>query len=98
MEIRFHPEALVEYTAAADHYAAIDSTLALRFADAVEHAVARISDAPAAWPTIDQDVRRCLTRVFPFALLFTVEPTYVLIVSVMHCSREPGYWTIRRDR
>ena len=77
MEIRFHPEALVEYTAAADHYAAIDPTLALRFVEAVEHAVARIRDAPAAWLTIDEDVRRCLTRVFPFALVLSLTPVPV---------------------
>jgi toxin ParE1/3/4 len=27
--------------------------------------------------------------------LYTVEPDFVLIVAVMHCSREPGYWKRR---
>ncbi|MEP6707606.1 MAG: hypothetical protein ABJC05_08805, partial [Pyrinomonadaceae bacterium] len=30
-----------------------------------------------------------------YAILYTIEPEFVLIVSVGHCSREPGYWKER---
>jgi hypothetical protein len=40
-------------------------------------------------------VRRCLTHVFPYGVLYTVEPDFILIVAVMHGSREPGYWKRR---
>ena len=53
-------------------------------------------DAPARWRRIDEDVRRCLTHVFPYGVLYTIENEFVLIVAVMHCSREPGYWKTRR--
>jgi toxin ParE1/3/4 len=29
------------------------------------------------------------------AILYTIEEDYVLILAVMHCSREPGYWKER---
>jgi len=47
------------------------------------------------WRKFDEDVRRCLTRVFPYAILYTIEEDYILIVAVAHFSREPGYWKYR---
>lgn len=34
-------------------------------------------------------------RVFPYAILYSIEADYVLIMAVMHCHREPGYWKNR---
>ncbi|MFH0813669.1 MAG: type II toxin-antitoxin system RelE/ParE family toxin, partial [Pseudomonadota bacterium] len=28
-------------------------------------------------------------------VLYTIEPDYILIIAVMHCHREPGYWKTR---
>ena len=95
MRYEFHPEALEEYEEAALYYAERDPGLALRFIETVEEAIQRILEAPARWRVIDEDVRRFLTRVFPYGVLYTVEPDFVLIVAVMHCSREPGYWKQR---
>ena len=55
----------------------------------------QITAAPDQWRIFEQDVRRCLTKVFPYAILYTIESDYVLILAVMHCRRKPGYW---RDR
>ena len=95
MRYEFHPEALEEYDAAALWYAEREPALALRFIDAVEDAIGRILEAPTRWRVIEEDVRRCLTRVFPYGVLYTIEPDFVLIVAVMHCSRELGYWKQR---
>ncbi|MEK7783580.1 MAG: type II toxin-antitoxin system RelE/ParE family toxin [Candidatus Binatota bacterium] len=98
MRYDFHPEALEEYQEAALYYAEHDPGLALRFVEAVEETIQRILEAPTRWRILDEDVRRCLTRVFPYGVLYTVEPDFVLIVAVMHCSREPGYWKQRVAR
>jgi toxin ParE1/3/4 len=97
MRYEFHPEALEEYRQAALWYAEREPTLALQFTASVEEAIKRVVDAPSRWRVIDEDVRRCLTRVFPYAILYTIEPNFLLIVAVMHCSREPGYWKRRVD-
>ncbi|MBI2883932.1 MAG: type II toxin-antitoxin system RelE/ParE family toxin [Candidatus Methylomirabilis oxyfera] len=91
----FHPEALEEYREATLYYAARDPALALRFIEAVEDAIRRILESPERLRVLDEDVRRCLTHVFPYGVLYTIEPEYILIVAVMHCSREPGYWQRR---
>lgn len=95
MKWDFHPEALEEYREATLYYAERDPALALRFVEAVEEAISRILESPERWRVLDEDVRRCLTRVFPYGVLYTIEPWFILIVAVMHCSREPGYWKRR---
>ena len=95
MRWEFHPEALEEYQEATLYYAERDPTLALRFVEAVEDTIRRILESPQRWRILDEDVRRCLTHVFPHGVLYTIEPEFILIVAVMHCSREPGYWKRR---
>jgi toxin ParE1/3/4 len=97
MRHEFHPDALAEYEEAARYYAERDPLLAERFVAAVDDAIQRILDSPTRWRVIDEDVRRCLTHVFPYGVLYTIEPAFVLIVAVMHCSREPGYWKTRGE-
>lgn len=96
MRYEFHPEALAEYGHAARYYADCQEGLELRSMAAVEHAIDQILAAPERWRILEEDIRRCLTRVFPYAVLCTVEADFVLILAVMHCHREPGYWQHRR--
>ena len=98
MRYEFHPDALAEYEEAAQYYASCQKSLELRFMAAVEHTVQQILEAPERWRILEEDIRRCLTRVFPYAVLYTIERDYVLIIAVMHCHREPGYWHHRVHR
>jgi plasmid stabilization system protein ParE len=95
VRFKFHPDALAEYEEATRHYAACQAGLELRFIAAVEHAIQLVLKTPAGWSVLEEDIRRCLTRIFPYAILYTVEPDYVLIIAVMHSHREPGYWRKR---
>ena len=97
MRYVFHPEAFTEYAQAVQYYAEQRVEVAQAFIDAVEDAVYRIKESPTRWAVIDEDVRRCLTRKFPYGILYTIEQDYILILAVMYCSRrEPGYWKSRR--
>jgi plasmid stabilization system protein ParE len=95
VRIEFHPEALAEFEDAARYYANCRDGLELRFIACVEFALSHIQKTPGRWRIFEDDVRRCLTRVFPYAVLYTIEPDYILIIAVMHCHREPGYWRHR---
>ena len=97
MKYEFHPKALDEYEDAARYYSNCQPGLELRFIACVESAFQRISVAPTQWRLFEEDVRRCLVHVFPYAVLYTIESDYVLIIAVMHCSREPGYWRNRLE-
>lgn len=96
MKYVFHPEALSEYAEAVKYYSRQRSEIAQSFIDAVEEAIYKIRETPSRYSIWDEDVRRCFTRKFPYAILFTIETDYILILAVMHCSREPGYWQNRR--
>ncbi len=95
MRIALHPEALAEFKDAAQYYAGCQENLELRFIAAVEAVLDRIQQNPE-WARIFEDnIRRSLTHVFPCAVLYSIEPDYLLIIAVMHCNREPGYWRHR---
>lgn len=36
--------------------------------------------------------------MFPYAVLYTIEVDYILLIAVMHCHREPGYWSRRTGK
>lgn len=96
MRYVFHPEALSEYAEAVQYYTEQRVEIAQVFINAIEDTVYRIRESPARYPAIDEDVRRCMARKFPYGVLYTIEQDYILIVAIMHCSREPGYWRSRK--
>jgi toxin ParE1/3/4 len=96
VKLEFHTEALAELQGAALYYESRQAGLGVRFLDVIDEALDRIARDPIAWTPADEDVRRCLTRVFPFALYYTIEPEFILIMAVAHLAREPGYWASRR--
>lgn len=77
------------------NYAECQKGLELRFIAAVERGIQQIVETPERWPVLEDDIRRCLTRVFPYAVLYSIETDYVLIIALMHSHREPGYWRKR---
>ena len=97
MRFEFHPEALAEYSADAVYYAERQPGLEAHFVESIEETINRILEAPDRWPILEEDVRRCLAHVFPYGILYTVEPDHVFILAVMNCSREPGYWRRRKN-
>lgn len=96
MKYAFHPEALTEYAEAVQYYVEQRAEVAQAFIDAVEDAIYRLRESPTRYISIDEDVRRCMTRRFPYGILYTIEQDYILILAVMHCSREPEYWKNRK--
>lgn len=95
MPYEFHPDALREFEAAAQYFAGQQHGLGLRFFASIEATINRICETPQSWRIHEGEVRRCLAHVFPYAVLYSVEHDHVLIIAVMHCSREPGYWRHR---
>ncbi|MBD2577092.1 type II toxin-antitoxin system RelE/ParE family toxin [Oscillatoria sp. FACHB-1406] len=96
MRYVFHTEALTEYAEAVQYYLEQRVELAQAFINAIEDAVYRIRESPTRYIAIDEDIRRCMTRKFPYGILYTIEQDYILILAVMHCSRKPGYWKSRK--
>jgi toxin ParE1/3/4 len=96
MRYVFHPEALNEYAGAVQYYTEQRIEVAQAFINAIEDTVYQIRETPTRYAAIDEDVRQCMARKFPYGVLYTIEQDYILILAVMHCSREPGYWKSRK--
>lgn len=94
-KVRLHAEAEAEMIQAAAYYESQQTDLGKRFLASVQDAINSITINPRLYPVVDLDVRRCLTKVFPFGVLFRVLPDQILIVAVMHLARHPDYWKDR---
>jgi plasmid stabilization system protein ParE len=91
----FHPEAAAEFEEAVRFYKERGRNLGKRLAREVKTTIRKIVATPDRWRVLEEDVRRCLVRVFPYSVLYTIEADYILIIAVAHGKRQPGYWRHR---
>ncbi|CAN5702007.1 hypothetical protein BH11VER1_BH11VER1_12240 [soil metagenome] len=95
MRLEFHPEARLELYESAAFYKEVRPSLGIAFTNEIESILHQILEAPDRCPFIEEDVRRCFARRFPYGVLCTIETDSILILAIMHCSRKPGYWRKR---
>ncbi len=81
--------------AAAAYYESQQENLGKRFLASVQDAINSITINPRLYPVVDLDVRRCLTKVFPFGVLFRLLDDHIIVVAIMHLARHPDYWKDR---
>lgn len=93
--VEFHHDAVEEAAAAQEWYQARSSSAAEAFVADLDHAIKRISDGPARWPSFVHGTRRYLLRTFPFQVVYRTVGTTVQVIAVAHGRRKPGYWKTR---
>jgi toxin ParE1/3/4 len=64
--VRFHKKAETEMIEAAVYYESRQPDLGKRFLVCIQEAIHKIQINPLLYPIVHLDVRRCLTRTFPF--------------------------------
>ena len=95
MRIEFLPPARAELTDAISYYNIQSEGLGYEFAAEVKRTLERIVQYPDAWPKLSKRTRRCRTNRFPYGVIYQVRKETLLIVAVMHLSREPETWKPR---
>ena len=95
MEIIFLPPAKAELTDATSYYNMQSEGLGYEFAAEVKRTLERIVQYPDAWFKLSKRTRRCRTNRFPYGVIYQVRKEILLIVAVMHLSREPETWKSR---
>ncbi|HET8775458.1 MAG TPA: type II toxin-antitoxin system RelE/ParE family toxin [Thermoanaerobaculia bacterium] len=93
--VRFHPDADEELLEATEWYVERSATVAEGFVRDIDHAVARIAEAPDRYPLTRFGRRRFVLLNYPYDVVYRVLPTEVEIISIAHHSRRPGYWRNR---
>jgi plasmid stabilization system protein ParE len=92
MKFKLLPPAARELREAARYYEERVPGLGFDFIVEVRVAIWRILAHPHAWQALDNEVRRCRTHRFPYGIIYTVEESEVLVLSVMHLHRHPNSW------
>ncbi|MBW3624673.1 MAG: type II toxin-antitoxin system RelE/ParE family toxin [Armatimonadetes bacterium] len=91
----FHPEAQDEMDEAYDWYERQSSGLGEAFLSAVRDVLDRIRQNPESYARIYREVRRGLTRRFPYGVLYRVEAERIVVLSIFHSHRDPRHWQER---
>ncbi len=95
MKYSFLTPARHELEEAIEFYNQRREDLGYEFAEEVERTIERILAHPRAWHPLSPRTRRCLTRRFPYGVIYQIRDDEILIVAVMHLRRRPGYWKDR---
>jgi plasmid stabilization system protein ParE len=94
-DLDFLTVARAEYASAANWYANQSVIAADRFATEVEMAIDAIRKNPTQYARWDDRYRFYLLDRFPYYVAYRCEPRKVVIVAVVHTSRDSAAWTDR---
>jgi toxin ParE1/3/4 len=95
MKIEFLQPAQIEFLEAVVFYNNQSEGLGYEYAAEISRTLERIVRYPDAWPKISKRARRCRTNRFPYGLIYQVRADTILIIAVMHLSRNPEIWKSR---
>ncbi|MCK8604429.1 type II toxin-antitoxin system RelE/ParE family toxin [Desulfoferrobacter suflitae] len=95
MKYAFHPEAEAEFRHAINYYEDCAPGLGYDFAIEVHSTIENIRSFPDAWSILEDDIRRCQIRRFPYGIVYSKQDDVIFILAVMHLHRDPEYWKNR---
>jgi toxin ParE1/3/4 len=90
--IRFTARASEEVRLAFDWYDVHAPGVGPAFLQAVEAVLAQAAAYPDSFPLVRPRIRRALLRRFPYGVFYVVQADAVLILAVIHASRDPETW------
>ena len=93
--VRFVRAAEDELYGSADRYNDERAGRGDDFLRVVRAAVEEIAEAPGRWARGPHAHKRVLGR-FPFTIHYRFDASEIVIISVAHQKRRPGYWSRRR--
>lgn len=78
-------------------YEARRAGLGREFADELDVTLARVKAMPLRFTEVGRGVRRALTDRFPYAVYFWVDDSRIIVLAVIHTSRDSAAWQQRAD-
>ncbi len=95
LEVRVRPEAEEDIADAATWYEDQLPGLGQDFLDQVLEKLLSIAKQPEMFPVVYKDIRRALLNRFPFAIYYRKETDAIVVLAVIHGSRNPRHWKKR---
>ncbi|MGH8548498.1 MAG: type II toxin-antitoxin system RelE/ParE family toxin [Methylococcales bacterium] len=94
-EVRLRPEAERDLADAAAWYEEQRKGLGHEFLDEVATMLSSVAETPLIYAIVDRNTRRAVINRFPFGVYYRVENTTIVVIAVMHGSRNPRQWKNR---
>jgi len=95
LELRLRAEAELDLADAALWYEAQCPGLGHQLLDEVLAVFSSISKMPLSCQIVHRNTRRALVHRFPFGIYYRVEGNAIVVVAIMHGSRNPRRWKSR---
>ena len=92
LPVDYLPAARHDFDESFDWYSERSTQAALRFANAVDTAVAQIVAHPTRYASADGIHREFPLKKFPFRIVYRLVENRVLVVAISHAKRRPGFW------
>lgn len=89
------PRVDLDIAAAYQWYENEEPGLGVEFVDQLLATYDRIAIGPRQYQSLRSGIRRALLRRFPYAVYFAVEGDLVVVLAVLHASRDPAEWQRR---
>jgi len=87
--VRIHAGARDDIREAFDWYEDQSPGLGDQFVTELDRVMSRLSTDPRIYQTVNKEVRRALTRRFPYGIYYLVDEDRVNVLRVLHLARNP---------
>ena len=94
-EVQLRPEAEQDLSDAAAWYEEQRQGLGHEFLDEILAILLIIAETPSLYPSVYRNTRRAIIHRFPFGVYYRVEDTTIVVIAIMHGSRNPRRWKSR---
>ena len=94
-DVLLRPEAEQDLSDAAGWYEKQRPGMGHEFLDEVLEIFSVIAEAPHMYQSVHRNTRRALIHRFPFGVYYRVEETTIVVVAILHGSRDPRRWKSR---
>ena len=94
-ELIIRPEARTDLLDTFQWYQEQRSGLGFDFKLCVDAVLSKLQKYPTVYKKIHQNIRRAVTKRFPFGIFYIIENNDVIILAVLHARRDPAKWKNR---
>lgn len=95
LPVIFRTEARKEFREAAAWYEKQRFNLGSEFIAEVERCVELAAKQPHTYGVVYKDIRRIITKRFPYNICFRAEASQITVWAVFHTKRDPSIWQKR---
>ena len=94
-ELIIRPEARTDLLDTFQWYQEQRSGLGFDFKLCIDEVFSKLQKHPSIYKKVYQNIRRAVTRRFPFSVFYIIENNNVIILAVLHARRDPEKWKSR---